>query len=383
MSNKYRHVSEPHLLGYYFSRDSEIHDLIEALRGGVLNGGVPRFKESKLKAAESEIRRVIATHDESAYPFARDLSYHLIGGPRRMIALIEGVFLYENEQRLESIIGVDLGTNPWQVFESGNSRETIDSRATVRAANLYLAAHRDELSGIKGFEIAKSYFLYLANNVAAEFETGGEIDMSRLVPLITHTKHVGLTPVSAPSLSRYSAEAPIPITSYRLKRSLADKLIEKIGLPHISGDDVIRDMVGHRVVVENEQQARELADFLKGSPTIGSNGSSKVECIEYQDGYSLPERGRDFKALKITARVTVKGKKGNFPPTIRRIHIVDRTEYYRNEIDPKDRANHKVVYERQRRQRRLNTDNPHLKNAQVVLERLFGQPIGLVEVKSD
>lgn len=368
-----RYIQEPHLMGNYFGLDSVTYRLIQSMRDGVLNGGVPRFREELLRAAKREIDRVMTKLDESAYPFARDLSHHVFDGQsRRMIALIEGAFVYKDGQTLESMIGVDLGTNPWQVFQDGNLHETIDSMATRYAVQQYFAAHRDELKGIKGFDVAKSHFLYLSDKAAAQ------LDMPDLVPLIKYTKRAGFTPVSVPSPVEYSEMLPLPLTSYRLKASLTGKLVDKLGLPRISRDDVIRDWAGHRVVVEDEGRARDLAQFLNGSPTIGSSDTSRIECIEYEDGYKLPEDS-GFKTLKITARVTV--TEGRPITTIRRIHILDRNEYYKSEVRPKGPAN-RLQFERKREQRIRSSGatNQSLIDAQEVLGKLFGKPTGLVEV---
>ena len=376
-----RYISGLNLMGYYFDLDSVTYRLIEAMRDGVLNGGVPRFREDTLRAAKREIVGAMTRLDKSAYPFARDKGYHVFDGqPRRMIAIVEGHFVYKNEQTLESMIGVDLGTNPWQVFQDGNPHETIDSMATRYAVRQFFAAHREELEGIRGFDVAKSHFLYLGDKAAAKLprDERGEIDMSQLIPLIKYTRRVGFTPVSVPSSAEYSEMLPVPLTSYRLKASLTDKLVDRLGLPRISRDDVIRDWAGHRVVVEDERHARDLAQFLSGSPTIGSNGTSRIECIEYEDGYKLPEDS-GFKTLKITARVTV--TEGRPITTIRRIHILDRGEYYKSEIRPKGPAN-RLQFERKREQRIRSSGatNQSLIDAQEVLGKLFGKPTGLVEV---
>lgn len=375
MGQKY--IPEHHVMEWYFGLDTVTYGLFEAIRDGTLNGGIPRFKEGILRAAKQEIAGEMSRLDKSAYPFRRDMGHLVIGGqPKRMIGLIEGHFVYEDGQTLESKLGVDLGTNPWPVFQDGNLNETIDSMATSYAVRQFFAAHREELEGVRRFRVAKSHFLYLDDKAAARLprDERGEIDMLTLVPLIKYTRYVGFKPANVPSQAEYSEILPVPFTIDRLKASLTGKSVENLSLPRISSDDVIRDWAGHRAVVENEEKARELAQSLSNSPTIGSSGTSRIECAEYEDGYRSPESS-GFKALKITARVTVMVK-GRPITTIRRIHILDRDEYYQSEVRAKGRAS-RPAFERIRERKRRNQSLVKL------LDELFPRSTGFVEVPSE
>ena len=367
MVNRYKKDAKaPNLMCYYFDDGGKVSGIIEQMRSGYIKGKTPKFEHSLIKAAQREITSVRSVLDKSTYPFAQDLNYHIFGDMKKRVILLVGGTFYGREN-IESTLGFDLGSEPWKLFKGHNSNESIDSHITIEKTDEFLKNERDYLrsQNLDAFLIKASGFFYLNDPNTSKFEKNGEIDMYSLIPMLTHPKHVVTTPVNVPSSSEYKNSLDTPFVSYRLKKSLKGKLLKMLEKKNISDEDVIHDWAAHRIVVASEEEAKQLEGIMRDTITIGKKGKSKIKHIDTKDYYSNPKKN-GYKGFNIVVEATTKGH----PPCIREIQIVDKMQYYKNEVNPDDPAHHKQrekIKIPSRHNRDITAPN------EITLEKIFGR----------
>lgn len=380
---RYKRYNEHNPVQNYFSEDSHTSELVSEMRKGILTGRKPRFGAGLIASAQSEVDAQRTTLDQSTHPFAQDLANTSFRDYTRKGALlvVDGLFYARSgAQNLDSVLGIDITQKVHELFKKHSSRGTIDAYVSRHQTDVFLNSHRRELlqRQLDLFRLRASKFFYFDLNDLSAFSEGSGVDMARLVPLITEIgSYVFLTPSNTPRRSEYNEAAP-RFVSYRLKRSIASKILYKLFFPiPIEERNVITDWAAHRVVVADEAEARDLESHLRGSPRIGN---SKVEFVDTRDYYANKKRN-EFRNFNVIAIVTTKG----YEPATREIQIVDRDQYYRNEVDPRSPANHRRFKERQaeklrrllKRDRKLREFHDYYR---VMLDDIFGREEIIIQI---
>ncbi len=378
-----KNPTEPSLMRNYFGQDTKTHDLVAGIRRGIANGRMPKFRDSTIKSVQREVNKKILAIDRSTYPSAQDLDHLVLSGEKRRVVLLVTGSFYGRGEGIDSVLGFDLGINPNMLFDKKYPNDTIDSRVSFDMTQGYITRNLSELMG-RGFEVfnvKNSAFFYISDAPLRSFERGGEVYMPALVPLLVSTSHVGLTPVSVPSFEGYSASGIMPFTSYRLKASLADKLLFRLGFGEIHEKNAIRDWASNRIVVDTEEEATRLFEYLKSSPTIGRRSASKVKYLKDMEGatkdyYAKPEES-GYRAFHMPVSVTTKGHCA----VLREIQIVDSFQYYRNEVNSKDPAHHSHQKKKRDHIKSSGDANCPIAEAQRVLGLALGQNNFFIEVR--
>ena len=323
------------LLRNYSQPGMPLYDLTQGLQQGKT-----RFDPTMISRARAEVQRKGAELDMSTYPFQEDFARYLFRDEkRRVIIFVEGIF--HGKSDLATVIPIDLGHNPHQLFQTSGVNSTIDYKVTFEQTEEYLkqfkGMHGNELAalGAYEFEVGKSRFFYFRqSDLEAMFDRrlqkGQTIsleEMALLVPRVISTGRIALTEIDAPS---GDMQTPMHV-SYRLKQSLEAKLLDRLSDgPYKPGSKVrlIADWVAHRPVLPTIDGVNALESFLKSNPTIGN---SRVEYLYTNDYYvEEPKKGsgRQFKAKNVIVVVTT----GHYEPALREIQIVDAEQYFRNEL---------------------------------------------------
>jgi len=318
-----------------YSRQGPLYDVMQELQQGKLV-----FDSATLGRARAEAQKKAVELDRSTYPFQEDLMRYLFGDyTKRVIMFVSGTF--HGKESLPTVMPIDLGSNPHQLFQEPHGNLTIDSAVTFEQTKRYLDAFRSTYSGeaarlgINDFEVDKSRFFYfrqrdLEDMFGRHLKRGQTIsleEMALLAPLVISTDRIGLTEIAAPS---GDVQTPMHV-SYRLKQSLGAKLVDRLSDgPYKPGSKVrlIADWVAHRPVLPTMGEVNALEAFLKTNPTIGN---SKIG-YRYTNDYYVEEpkmgSGRQFKAKNVIVIVTTSGHE----PALREIQIVDAEQYYVNEL---------------------------------------------------
>lgn len=330
------------LMQNYFNPDDATHQVIQGVQQGRT-----RLDAGLISRARNDVQRKSHDLDKSTYPFAEDLARYMFGdGTRRVIMFVEGVF--HGKDDLATVIPIDLGNNPHQLFQTPGVNSTIDYKVTFEQTGEYLmrfkGTHGNELAalGAYEFEVGKSRFFYFKQS---DLETifGRHLikhqtitleEMALLAPLIIPSESVMLTEVKAPS---QDARTPMHV-SYRLKHSLEEKLLNRLIREKYEDKRNVRliaDWVAHRPVLPTRGEVEVLEAFLRTSPTIGN---SKIKYLYTNDYYKdEPKKGsgRQFKAKNVIVVVTT----DHYEPALREIQIVDAEQYAKNELE-KGAENH-------------------------------------------
>ena len=382
-------TSEPNLLTHYFHEDSATYQIIAGMRDSFLRGETRNFPQGIVDRAKAEVATKSRALDASTYQFAQALNQHIYhGGKRRVIMLVEGVF--RGDEDIDSIIPIDLGVSPYQLFKQVGST-TVDDFVTSEQTMRFIGNHRDELSqrGANAFEVGKSRFFYFSHSDLAEF-FDKDMDpkaivpldeLVRLVPMIVPTQgYVALRPVEEPTLEEYLESAPVHV-SYRLKKSLATKLLNKLGSPkdsiqlggnpegNGSSKDVIVDWVAHRPVVPSIGDVDSLEDFFRGNPTLGKSDVNHL----YTKDYYRWQKASEFMAKNVVARVAHPGSE----PSIREIQIVDKGQYFINELRNGITSHKEHEKKRSQQSRRRRKFDEHYGP---VLENIFGEVSEFIKI---
>lgn len=330
------------LLQNYSKPGMPLYDVVQGLQQGRLG-----FDPAILGRARAEAQRKSAELDRSTYPFQEDLSHYLFGdSPRRVVMFVSGVF--HGNGSIPTVIPIDLGPNPHQLFQKPHGNSTIDSSVTFDQTRRYLetfrSAYGSEIArlGIDKFEVDKSRFFYfrqpeLEDMFGRRLKKDDRIsleEMALLVPLVISTDRVALTEIDAPL---GDVQTPMHV-SYRLKQSLEAKLLDRLcDGPYGPRSKVrlIADWVAHRPVLPTIGEVNALEAFLKSSPTIGNSRIEYLYTNNYYDEKPKKGSGRQFKAKNVIVVVTT----NHFDPALREIQIVDAGQYAINELQ-KGEARH-------------------------------------------
>lgn len=372
------------LVENYFPPDSAIYRVIQGMQNGRTRVDVELVNRAKLEA-----QHISGVLDESTYPFALDLAKHLYGSDLRVIMFTQGTF--HGNTQVPTILPIDLGSNPYQLFQKANG--TIDTTVTFEQTREFLGGyketHREDLSRMDmyKFEVGKSRFFYFKQEDLENFflrfgrklkeDTIPLEDMMLLVPMVVSTNYVALEQVRNPSIDDYVQIAPLH-TSYRLKgeRSLLEKLVNRLTdinaengsrTNRKNGNEVrlIADWVAHRLVVPNVDDVYKLEAFLKSNPTIGTSEVNYLYSNNYYEEEPKKGSSRQFKALNVIIEVTTNGH----APAVREIQIVDKEQYYINELD-KGETSHTALEERRKKEDNI----PRIvKDKRKKIEEVLGQ----------
>jgi len=332
------------LVQNYFGDHTKIYEIIQDMQQGKT-----RFDAGKVAKANVEVQAKSGELDNPTYKFAQDLSRFVYGlrEPRRVVMFVEGTFYGRND--IETIIPFDLGNNPHQLFKKDPRYKTVDDAVTFEETRRFLERNGSYLSqaGFDAFQVGKSRFFYFKESDLSDLghlDEDGRVKMTGLVPLIVPTKgYVVTEEVEEPSLEDYMQFAPLHV-SYRFKKSLMEKIINRMLFWETEGENIrlIADWVAHRPVVEDREAVDSLEQRLIGSSRIGINSSLNYEYTN--DYYSEePKKGssRQFKVKNVVVTTTTRGSPN---PTLREIQIVDRKQYFENELS-KDGEKSREEYE--------------------------------------
>lgn len=375
---------EPNLMQYYFDRDTHTYKIFEQMRRCYLRGQAPKFRDVDVEAAKKEIDKVRSSIDKSTYQFAKDLSYHFFGGVKkqRVLLFVEGTFF--GDKSLDSVIGVDLGSDPHELHKGQDLKGTIDAYVTQTKTKEFLAANRTDLvcNNFHAFLIRASKFFYFLDDDLYKFLKDEMIDMVHLIPLVIETKgYVATTQVSIPTFEQYMEESP-RFVSQRLKNSLKRKSLKNLNQKVIRQKDIISDWGAHRVETANQEEAKDLHLTIKNTSRenpllIGQNERSKIVHVFSKDYYESP-KGNDYRIYKEVVEVSTSG----YRPCVREIQIVEKPRYYGYEIDPSNPAHHSQQVKKARLTREGSSilDPCNGTNCAKVLEEMFGRSEILIPI---
>ncbi|MAG91948.1 hypothetical protein CMO83_04695 [Candidatus Woesearchaeota archaeon] len=376
MGTKY---NEPNIMRNYSRPSNPLYRAMGIIRRGIRTGNHQKLDAQLLSDAEQEFQYVKAVLDNSTYSFALDLAQEVLGkGPtKRVVLVVNGKFVGDEEHK--STLGIDLGTNPHELYRAhsipGSAdgyRETIDDYMARTKTGEFLSHQRESLQGrgIEGFLIEGSKFFYFNDRDLLPFMQDEVLDTTQLLPLVTETVdrnnvgYVDIHRVELPSFEHYRTHSP-PFVSYRLKRSFKRKNTRTLVQRVIDEDDVVSDGAAHRVGLATEDEVHEFARDLKQASSIRRSG---IKIIKMEDYYDEPKEN-GFRSYKFIGKVTAK----SHPEVTREIQLVDRDQYYRNEIDPNDPAHH---LQQVKKEEAVGLDIPE--HYLIALQRIFGSTTMLV-----
>ncbi len=345
---------EFNLMELYFPNGGPTYEIMSQMRKAVLEERMRGIPYSQIHAAQQEIKEVRQKIDDSTPAFAHDLNNLVFGDSAvRAILIAKGDFV--GRSQLEgSILAVDLGTNPWPLYQEHWHYEKIDDKVTMDGAREYLQSHQQELKdkGIKTLSIDQSGFFYFNNEqLKRNFGDGaGGISLEALIPYVVDTnKFVGLEPASKPNEQDYMERA-IPFVSYRQKGadSLLDKAIRKLCQvePFADAGDVISDWGGHRICAETKEDAISWSKKFQGLVRLDR---FKVTNLHTDDYYSSPKEN-GFMAYNIAARVTsrsIKPASPRYMDVVREIQIYDLMSHFNSQINENHHAFHRKFRKRE------------------------------------
>ncbi len=381
---KYQVLAEPNLVENYSRSGNPLYEAIEIIRQGFIDNVRRKIDKGLEDRARIEAQVIRRTLDASTYSFAQELSDYILrnGGVDnqgcRVIMLVEGTF-YGNKN-IKSIIPINLGDNPIDLFNkdvSNIGNNTIDDIVTYEKTQEFINSCRGYLSknGYKGFDIDSSRFFYFRESDLASLKRGdGQIDMrklKKLIPFITPTEYVVLDKVKIPSLEDYLKADPPPHISYRLKKSVVDRLLEKLSVKKgniVSGlnyDPTKRstmvDWTAFRGVLKSMDEVIKWQEFLESSPKLGK---SKITHLYTKDTYTNPGE-TEFKAKKVVVEVKIGGSE----PSIRELQFADNEQYWINEFKPGMTSHQELEKKREHGKRKIKTVREYFREH---LENIFG-----------
>lgn len=383
-------------MGFYSRRGNPVYETIGLLTIHRFNV-MPRLDDGLLKAAGIETTKIKAKLDSSTFPFHQDLVTEVFGNSPTRVILVDKGTLY-GVQSIDTVIGIDLGNNPYPLFKPANNGATIDAEVTDSKTREFLDSinpkdlperERNIWQGLDGFLRGISIFYYFKEgDISSRFLTrDGEIDMAKILPLVTEIPfseaegkiqrmgHVFLSPKGPPSFQEYQ-ENFIPFVSYRLKNSLAEKIEGVLAQQSIKTDDVIGDWVGHRAVRPRIGDVYELKEFFALSQDIGLHGKSKVELLRTKDYYSdwkLYNKMQAFGSVNLVLQVD-RGRQ----TSVRGLQITDEESYYQNEIDPRSPIHHRKYRNKQRQSAGYKYMR---KKFDPILNPMFGSPTNWIPIR--
>jgi ppGpp synthetase/RelA/SpoT-type nucleotidyltranferase len=376
----------------YFAKDSSVYRIVDKVQAGIA-GGI-RYNLSDLeRRARAEVREMRELLDNS-YIFAQDLSQMILGAqPLRTVLLVKGTFVHhdhifhhDSKFNVESILPIDLGVNPYQLF-TRIGRQTADETVTVSQTERFLGMQKNQLlsMGYQSFDITSSIFYnFRDKDLSDRISTAGKLNLEKLVSMVLALPYrpetrIVLNQVMPPTLDQY-LKSCVESVSYRFKQTLSPKVMqlctpgqqEKKERMKNKAYIGIKDWAGIKVVVKEESALRNLQDFFHSSPQIGR---SKVELVDEDDYMLTPKEGTGYRALHLAESVSTFGSE----PYIVEIKIVTLAQDFANDIDAKSKALH-IKYKRT--QHRLSTQKtPICLHYEETLNRVLGDPICRIVLK--
>ena len=348
MGNRYTHTGKPNLMMYNFPSSSAVYRFLESARAAIKHGKFNGIENRLVLQAKDEFSEFRTGLDATTPYFSHELADMTLGvDPRRKIVVVQGQF--EGDDTLKSTIGLDLGTQPYRMYKrEGRPRnETIDDYITKEAVKDYLRKHYEALKrrGVEGFRVKHSaFFSFRDADLRYPIRNrDGSINMEQLLPLVAdtilnndgRTGYIGINQVTLPDEEFYATHE-LPFTSNRIKSSIRRKVIKHLLLPEIVP---IKDIGAHRAKVASLDVIRDLEERMEQ----GQIGRSTIEIIPgtKKDFYRRP-KPNGYRAVQFYAYVTTRGQR-----FVREIQLVDATQYYKNEINPKDSAHHRQQEKKQ------------------------------------
>lgn len=329
------------LMGLYFPMGSSTYEIMAQMRKALIEERIMSIPYSQIRNAQQEIKEARQKTDGSTPEFAQDLN-KLVFLDRTVRAILIAKGDFQGDSNVEGIVlAVDLGTNPWPLYQNHFGYETIDDKVTVDGAREYLQGHQQELKarGITALNVSQSSFFYFEDwQLKSNFGDGnGGISLEDLIPYVVDTNgFIGLEQASKPNERSYRERA-VPFVSYRQKgaKSLLDKVIRKLCQRDSFADegDVIADWGGHRICTATEEEAITWSKVFRD--WVGLD-RFQVTNVHTDDYYTRPKR-TGFRAYNIAVRVASQ----RYGPVTREIQIYDLMPHFNSQIDESHPAFHR------------------------------------------
>jgi ppGpp synthetase/RelA/SpoT-type nucleotidyltranferase len=337
---------EFHLMGMYFPHSSPTCQIMDRMRKAIFSEEYESISYSDTHAAHQEIAEMKQKIDESTPEFTQDLNKFVCGDNSVIssILLIKGDFL-GNRGGIENVIlPIDLGTNPWPLYQGREGYNSIDAKIATEQTLGYLRLNEQDLRqrGIIGFSINESSFHYFKEeDLKRNFGSDTGIDLNDLVRRITDIHgFIGTNLVSKPTEQEYR-EKSIPFCSYRQKQSLLKKAIRELCQrdPYQNMGDIISDWGAHRICFEKEEEAIVLGKLFEGQVKLDK---FKIRELHTDDYYSKPKK-TGFKSFNIAGRVS----STRYGDIVREIQIYDLLQHFNSQINEDSPAFHRKHKEKQ------------------------------------
>ena len=335
------------LMGLYFPNGSPIYEIMAQMREALIEERIKSIPYSQIRSAQQEIKEARQKIDGSTPEFAQDLN-KLVFSDRAVRAILIAKGDFQGDSNVEGVVlAVDLGTNPWPLYQDHFGYETIDAKVTVDGAREYLQGHRQKLKarGIRALNVSQSGFFYFEDGqLKSNFGDGtGGISLEALIPYVVDTNGlVGLEQASKPNERDYRARA-VPFVSYRQKgaKSLLDKAIRKLcqRTPFADEGDVIADWGGHRICAATEGETITWSKVFQEGVRLDRFRATNI----HTDNYYLKPKKTGFRAYNIAVRVASQ-RYGN---VTREIQVYDLMPHFNSQIDESHPAFHRKFKSRE------------------------------------
>lgn len=342
-----------HLLGMYYDQRTVTHKVVGDIRPSVFTERKVDLPLRLISEAQREFAGVRQNVDRSTPEFAQGLNEMVFGDDAvRAILVVKGDLIGKSVEIKNSRIPIDLGTNPWTLYQGREGYDTIDTRLTAEKTHDYLTMHAGELRGmgIQKLDVNESTFHYMRDrDLKEKFPNGdGGVDLKDLMRYLVDTQgYVGIEKVTKPNAEQY-AEKAMTITSYRQKQSVLEKVVRELCEkdPYLNAGDVITDIGAHRTTFATEQEARNFAKQFVVADIKGSRvpmGRFDARILYVDDYYSNPKKS-GFKSYNVAANVSTTR---HFEDVVREIQIYDWGMHFKAQINEGDPAFHRTIREGQ------------------------------------
>ena len=360
------------LMGAYFPQYSVTYRVICQMRESIFAGKKYSISLADVEQAHEEIKAVRERIDGSTPQFAQDLNKSVFGNREvRALMLIKGDFNGGSSGIENTILPVDLGTNPWPLYKGPDGYDTVDTKLTVEKTREYMERHRDELRkrSVSGFSVDQSSFYYVANQELIEKlgNEDGTINFDDFVRIMVDTHgFIGLVSgIKKPREREYRAKA-LAFNSYRQKQSLLEKAVRELCQhdPYLNLGDVITDWGGHRLATASVEEAKSYEATFRGKTKVGRFEVSELHTDDY---YERPKK-TGFSSFNIATLVS----STKFDDVVRELQIYDLMNHFNGQINESHPAFHRKVREMQLRSRKKMRAVLEAFEYDVALRLIFG-----------
>ena len=309
-------LKEPNILQYYFHPDASIHQVVQLCRTGSLEKRIVKtVDEGLVHKATSEAKVALNRVDGFSHPsnvalyetlemqLGRESAF--FGNEYRALLLAKGRLLGDDVPPKETVLGIDLGKNPYRLFRSKAGYKTIDDKVTYETTYDFLSSDpKFVAAGYNRFEVDKSFVFYFNSKQLEYFggtrEAATGPDMTKLVPLLLHTNDVNLEPAYQYTYQEFTNKM-IPHLYSRIKSTMWRKTLSRIHQPKgkiitrknpagiiIEEKGPIRDWLAKTYVHRNPKRALQFASFLRKSNEaqyVGKDGRiwMRLHCEDKSD----------------------------------------------------------------------------------------------------